>query len=61
MKTKLRDWHILSSIEHSELFHLSSTMVNLLCSIFHRVLYTIITVVYAQSDKEGVIDLAFLL
>ena len=60
MKTKLRDWHILSSIEHSELFHLS-TMVNLLCSIFHRVLYTIITVVYAQSDKEGVIDLAFLL
>ena len=48
--------NVLSAIDYSELFHPYQTTV---CSIFYRILYTVITVVYTQSDKKGVIDLAF--
>ena len=50
--------NVLSAIDYSELFHPYQTTF-ILYVLFYRILYTVITVVYTQSDKKGAIDLAF--
>ena len=52
--------NVLSAIDYSELFHpYQTTFILYVLSSIYRILYTVITVVYTQSDKKGAIDLAF--